>query len=65
MNSIDAKQYNFLQQNLPGNDGYGQIGVRGNTGIDGNSVYFTPYVMYSLDVLLSLLGTRLWFHVQF
>lgn len=45
MNSIDAKQYNFLQQNLPGNDGYGQIGVRGNTGIDGNSVYFTPYVM--------------------
>ncbi len=45
MNSIDAKGYKFLQQNLPGNDGYGQIGLRGDAGRDGNSVYFTPYVL--------------------
>ena len=43
MNSIDAKGYNFLQQNSPGNDGYGQIGLKGETGENGNSVYFTPY----------------------
>ena len=45
MNSIDAKGYNFLQQNSPGNDGYGQIGLKGETGEDGNSVYFTPYIL--------------------
>ena len=45
MNSIDAKQYNFLQQNLPGNDGYGQVGAKGDTGMDGNSIYFTPYIL--------------------
>lgn len=45
MNSIDAKGYNFLQQNAPGNDGYGQIGIKGDTGSNGNSIYFTPYVL--------------------
>lgn len=45
MNSIDAKGYNFLQQNMPGNDGYGQKGIMGDTGGDGNSVYFTPYIL--------------------
>lgn len=49
MNSIDAKQYNFLQQNLPGNDAYGQTGAQGNTGIDGNSIYFTPYILNTVE----------------
>lgn len=49
MNSIDAKGYNFLQQNSPGNDGYGQIGLKGETGENGNSVYFTPYRLSSDD----------------
>ncbi len=51
MYSIDAKQYNFLQQNSPGNDGYGQIGSKGDTGINGNSVYFTPYILKADGVL--------------
>lgn len=50
MNSIDAKGYNFLQQNLPGNDGYGQIGPKGDDGRNGNSVYFTPYIMDSDEI---------------
>lgn len=45
MDSIDAKGFKFLQQNNPGNDGYGQIGLKGETGKDGNSVYFTPYIL--------------------
>ena len=45
MNSIDAKGYKFLQQNKPGNDGYGQIGLKGESGEDGNSVYFTSYAL--------------------
>ena len=42
---IDAKGYKFLQQNSPGNDGYGQKGIKGDTGDSGNSVYFTPYIL--------------------
>jgi hypothetical protein len=49
MNSIDAKGYSFLQQNAPGNDGYGQIGIKGDSGSDGNSVYFTPYVLSTVE----------------
>lgn len=52
MYSIDAKQYNFLQQNSPGNDGYGQVGSKGDTGINGNSIYFTPYI-FKIDGILN------------
>lgn len=43
MNSIDAKGNEFLQLNKPGNDGYGQQGLKGDTGKHGNSVYFSAY----------------------
>ena len=49
MNSIDAKGYRFLQQNLPGNDGYGQDGFIGDTGNSGNSVYFTPFILNTTE----------------
>ena len=55
MNSIDAKGSEFLQLNAPGNDGYGQEGSKGETGINGNSVYFSSFKDASVPACAELI----------
>lgn len=49
MNIYDLKGQEFLQQNYPGNDGYGQVGAMGDRGDHGHSVHFTSYDLSNVE----------------
>lgn len=57
--SIELNGKEFLQKNLPGNDGYGQVGTCGLPGNMGNSIYYTAFDLSNesdMEACLSLIN---------